>query len=81
MCSPALFRHVLLGEHCGNLAGAVVAEVVEDDGVALGDESQGLAGGIHAAVGLYELVGHALVVGALHGGYGVGELLALTAYD
>ena len=77
----ALLRHVLLGEHCGDLAGAVVAEVVEDDGIALGDESQGLAGGIHAAVGLYELVGHALVVGALHGGYGVGELLALTAYD
>ena len=35
----ALLRHVLLGEYCGDLAGAVVAEVVEDDGVALGDES------------------------------------------
>ena len=30
----ALLRHVLLGEHCRDLAGAVVAEVVEDDGVA-----------------------------------------------
>ena len=39
----SLFRHIVLCEHVGKLASTVVAEVVEDDSVALLDQSHRLA--------------------------------------
>ena len=60
----SLFRHVLLRQHGGQLTGAVVAEIVEDDGVAFLDLGEGRAVlGDHDR--LDELVGHVGVVGRL----------------
>ena len=74
-----LFRHVLLRQHGRQLAGAVVAEVVEDDGVALLDLGEGLAVlGDHDR--LDELVGHVGVVGCLDAVDGALERGAL-AFD
>ena len=68
----ALLRHVLLGEHNGELLGAVVAEVDEDDHIAL------LYAAVHRSVvdRLDELVGDTLVIALLHGLHHIGGLLA-----
>ncbi len=71
-----LLRHVLLGQYDGELLGAVVAEVDEDDDVTLFDET------VDAAVvdRFDELVGDTFVVALLHGSNHIGSLLALTFY-
>ena len=69
-----LFGHILLGEHLGELLGAVVAEVDEDYHIAL------LDGTVYGRVDdrLYKLVGHAVGVALLHGLNHVGGFLALA---
>ena len=71
----AFLGHVLLGEHDGQLLGAVVAVVEENHGVAF------LDGAVESAVhdGLHELVGHAFVIGFLHCLHHVGSLLSGSA--
>ena len=61
----AFLRHVLLRQHGGQLAGAVVAEIVEDDGIAFLDPGQRGAGSVGHDDGLDKLVGHVGVVGGL----------------
>ena len=69
----AFFGHVVLCEHVGELAGAVVAEVVEDYGIAGLDLGEGLAVfGDHD--GLDEFVGDVGVVGCLDALKGAFEL-------
>ena len=69
--------HVLLGEDDGEFLGAVVAEVEEDDYVAL------LDGAVHGSVvdGEYEFVSHAVVVALLHGFHHVGGILAFALHE
>ena len=70
----AFLGHVLLCEHVSELASAVVAEVDEDDDVAL------LDGALHLGVvdRLDKLVGHTLGVALVHGLQQVVGLLALA---
>ena len=75
----AFFRHILLGEHGGEFAGAVVAEVVEDDGISFLDGGNGLAAlGNHD--GLDELVGDIGIVAGLDAFLGAFKGVAL-AFD
>ena len=69
-----LLWHVVLGEHNGELFGAVVAVVEEDNHIA------GLYGAVDGGVvdRLDELVGHVVVIALLHGGNHVGGLFALA---
>ena len=60
-----LFRHILLRKCRRQLAGAVVAEVVEDDGVAFLHLGQRSAGGVGDDDRLDEFVGHIGVIGRL----------------
>ena len=59
--------HILLREDGGDFAGAVVAEVEEDDGVARLDLRQRISGGIGDDGRLDEFIRHARIVGGLHG--------------
>ena len=69
----ALLRHILLGEHDGELLGSVVAIVEEDDHIPF------LDGSIHSAVvdRLHELVCDTLIITLLHSLNHVGSLLSL----
>ena len=73
----AFCRHVFLGEHLGEFLGTVVAEVHEDNHVALVD------GSVHLGVvdRLDELIGHVLVIAFLHGFHHVVGLLSLALYE
>ena len=70
----SLLGHILLGQHGGELLGAVVAEVEEDDHVARQDAS--VDGGVDD--GFDELVGHALVIALLDG---LRHVVALAPYS
>lgn len=72
-----LFGHVVLGEHYGELLGAVVAVVEEDYHVA------GLDGAVDGRVvdGEHEFVGHVGVVALLHGLNHVSGLLAFALHE
>ncbi len=74
------FRHVLLGEDSGELAGAVVAEVVEDDGVAFLDGGHGLAV-LRYHDGLDEFVRNIGIIAGLDTGLGAFECSALAFYQ
>ena len=63
----SLLGHILLGEGGGDFAGPVVAEVVEDDGIAFLDLGEGLTGGIGNDAGFHELIGHIGIVRSLDG--------------
>ena len=76
----SLFGHVALRQHGGQLAGAVVAEIVEDDGVAFFHLRQRCAGGVGDYDRLDEFVGHVGVIGGLDALQGGSERGAL-AFD
>ncbi len=59
--------HILLGKGGGDFAGTVVAEIVEDDGIAFFNLGKGLAGGIGNDAGFYEFIGHVGIVRSLDG--------------
>ncbi len=67
------FRHVLLGENDGQFLGSVVAEVEENNHVALGDRTCRSAVGGDNGDGFDEFVGHSVVIRLLHGFDRVGE--------
>ena len=73
----ALFLHILLSEHNGELLGTVVTEIDEDDNVALLNQSVDRS----IVDRLDKFVGNTLVIAFLHGLYHVGGLLANTLHD
>ena len=70
----ALLRHILLGQHDGQLLGTVVTEVDEDNHVTLLNQS------IDSCIvnRFDELIRHTLVIALLHGSHHVAALLTLT---
>ncbi len=73
--------HVLLREHYGYLLGAVVTVVEEDHHVVGFDAADNLSVLVDANHGLHELVGHALVVRALHGLRHIGRSVAHAVHQ
>ena len=72
-----LLRHILLGQCDGHLLGAVVAEVDENDDIALLDTT------VHTAVvdRFDKLVGNSIFITLLHGLHHIGRLLAGAVDD
>ena len=68
----AFVRHVALGQHLGQLFGAVVAVVEEDDHVTLFDKPYGGPCCIRNGNRFDKFIGHPFGIRSLHGLYGIG---------